>query len=239
MTIPAVTYDNWRDISRLFPKDDETKGARPVLKWAYDTFDDEKIVYASSFGAEAIVLIDLIAQIKPDARIIFIDTELHFPQTYEVIAEIERRFPKLRIQRIKPELTPDEQAARHGSALWKRNPDLCCEIRKVIPMKKALAGKQAWISGLRREQSPERAKTEYINKDNKFKNIKICPLIYWTWEDVWTYIKQRNLPYNKLHDRHYPSIGCMPCTRPVEKDGDSRAGRWAGFSKTECGLHTD
>lgn len=239
MTIPAVTYDNWRDISRLFPKDDETKGAHSVLKWAYDTFDDEKIVYASSFGAEAIVLIDLIAQIKPDARIIFIDTELHFPQTYEVIKEIERRFPKLRIQRIKPELTPDEQAARHGSALWKRNPDLCCEIRKVIPMKKALAGKQAWISGLRREQSPERAKTEYINKDNKFKNIKICPLIYWTWEDVWTYIKLRNLPYNKLHDRHYPSIGCMPCTRPVKKDGDSRAGRWAGFSKTECGLHTD
>lgn len=233
----AVTFENWNQISGEFPFDDNTKGARSVLEWAYKTYDEGDIVYASSFGAEAIVLIDLIQQIKPDAQIVFLDTGLHFPETYEVIDKIQTRFPELRIEKKEPELSLDEQASGYGSALWLRDPNQCCNIRKVIPLKKTLSAKQAWISGLRREQSPTRANTEFINKDEKFQNIKICPLIHWSWDDVWNYIREKGLPYNALHDQQYPSIGCFPCTKPVNAEGDSRAGRWSGSGKTECGLH--
>ncbi|MCH1624043.1 phosphoadenylyl-sulfate reductase [Fredinandcohnia quinoae] len=234
----VTTYDNWIQISNQFNTDDESKGAKAVLEWAYSTYSAEKIVYASSFGAEAIVLIDLIQQCKSDAHIVFLDTGLHFPETYEVIDKIETRFPSLRIERKQPTISLEDQAAQFGTALWRRNPNECCNIRKVIPLKEVLSTKQAWISGLRREQSPSRANTEFINKDDKFKNIKICPLIHWTWDDVWEYLRKRDLPYNILHDHQYPSIGCFPCTHPVSDSGDSREGRWAGIGKTECGLHT-
>ncbi|PLS07131.1 phosphoadenylyl-sulfate reductase [Neobacillus cucumis] len=234
----AITYQNWQQISDTFSFDDETKGALSVLKWAYNTYPDQEIVYASSFGAEAIVLIDLIQQVKPDAHIVFLDTGLHFPETYEVIDKMEARFPTLRIERKQPKVTLDEQAAEYGSALWLRDANQCCNIRKVIPLRETLTAKQAWISGLRREQSPTRANTEFLNKDDKFENIKICPLIHWTWDEVWDYIKKKDLPYNTLHDHNYPSIGCFPCTKPVADGGDSRAGRWVGSGKTECGLHT-
>lgn len=237
MSVP-VTYQNWQPISESFSYDDATKGARAVLEWAYSVYHDDKIVYASSFGAEAIVLIDLIHQVKPDAHIVFLDTDLHFPETYEVIKKIEQRFPTLRIEKKKPELTLDEQAAQYGTALWKRDPNQCCNIRKVIPLRETLITKDAWISGLRREQSPTRANTEFVNKDAKFENIKLCPLIHWTWDEVWEYIRERDLPYNELHDHQYPSIGCFPCTQAVSEDGDTREGRWTGSGKTECGLHT-
>ena len=218
--------------------DDGTKGAKSVLEWAYKRYQEERIVYASSFGAEAIVLIDLISQVKPDAHIVFLDTGLHFLETYEVIDKMEARFPSLKIERKQPALTLDEQGAQYGTALWKRDPNQCCQIRKVIPLREALSSKEAWISGLRREQSPTRQNTEFVNDDAKFGNIKICPLIHWTWDEVWKYIRENNLPYNQLHDQNYPSIGCFPCTQPVGEDGDSREGRWTGMSKTECGLHT-
>ncbi|KIL51770.1 phosphoadenylyl-sulfate reductase [Jeotgalibacillus campisalis] len=234
----AVSYDQWKPCSEAFTIDPETKGAENVLKWAYESYTDQEIVYASSFGAEAIVLIDLIAQIQPSAHIVFLDTDLHFQETYDVIAKMKERFPTLNIELNKPVLTLDEQREAYGSALWKRDPNQCCHIRKVLPLKEALGSKKAWISGLRREQSPTRASTEFINKDEKFKNIKICPLIHWTWEEVWSYIEARNLPYNVLHKQGYPSIGCLPCTSPVSLDGDSRAGRWQQNNKTECGLHT-
>lgn len=234
-----VIFENWQPISQAFSPDDETKGARTVLEWAYNVYPEEKIVYASSFGAEAIVLIDIIQQVKPDAHIVFLDTDLHFPETYEVIRQIEKKFPRLNIEKKKPALTLEEQAAEYGSALWKRDPNQCCQIRKVIPLRETLIKKDAWISGLRREQSPTRAGTEFINKDSKFHNIKICPLIHWTWDEVWSYIRKHDLPYNQLHDHHYPSIGCFPCTQAVGADGDSRAGRWSGMSKTECGLHSN
>ncbi|MGM0903855.1 MAG: phosphoadenylyl-sulfate reductase [Bacillota bacterium] len=234
----AVTYEEWSSISDTFPVDDKTKGALGVLEWAYRVYPKNQIVYASSFGAEAIVLIDLIQQVKHDAHIVFLDTDLHFPETYDVIKKIQEKFPTLRIEMKKPELSLDEQREKFGSALWKRDPNKCCEIRKVIPLRETLSAKQAWISGLRREQSPTRANTEFVNKDDKFKNIKLCPLIHWTWDEVWDYIREKDLPYNQLHDQNYPSIGCFPCTQPVGDDGDSRAGRWSGSGKTECGLHT-
>ncbi|MGG0719623.1 phosphoadenylyl-sulfate reductase [Robertmurraya massiliosenegalensis] len=233
-----ITYDNWQPISHLFEVDEEYKGALSVIEWAFRMYPEEKITYASSFGAEGIVLIDLIHQVKPDAHIVFLDTDLHFPETYEVIEKIEKRFPTLRIEKKKPAFTLERQAEKYGTALWKRDPNQCCHIRKVVPLREAIGEKEAWISGLRREQSPSRAQTEFLNKDDKFKNVKICPLIHWTWDEIWAYIKAHELPYNELHDHLYPSIGCFPCTQPVTKDGDSRAGRWTGSSKTECGLHT-
>ena len=212
------------------------KDALGVVRWAYEQFGDD-LVYACSFGAEAMVLIDLIHQVKPDARLVFLDTDVHFPETIALIERVHETYPHLRIERIRPALTLEEQAAQYGNALWERDPDTCCRIRKVEPMERALSGVRAWLSGLRREQSPTRAKTEFVNLDAKFRSIKICPLIHWTWKDVWKYITQHGLPYNPLHDQGYPSIGCRPCTQPTGGREDSRAGRWVGFGKTECGLH--
>nr|WP_235714713.1 phosphoadenylyl-sulfate reductase [Neobacillus dielmonensis] len=207
-----------------------------IIKWAYQEYNDD-IVYACSFGAEGIVLIDLIHKVKKDARIIFLDTGLHFPETYQLINQVETKYPSLKIQMVVPKLSLKEQSEQFGEELWKQNPNLCCQLRKVEPLREALSGVKAWISGLRREQSLSRSQTDYINKDEKFKNIKVCPLIHWTWNDVMTYIDLNQLPYNPLHDKGYPSIGCAPCTQPIGDSTDSRAGRWAGLSKTECGLH--
>lgn len=223
-------FENWNP-------DDETKGAQAVLEWAYETYGDS-LVYSCSFGAEGMILIDLISKVKKDAQIVFLDTDLHFQETYDLIDRVKAKYPELRIQLKKPDVTLEQQAEEYGSALWKRNPDQCCYIRKIKPLEEVLSGVPAWISGLRREQSPSRANTDFVNKDNRFKSIKVCPLIYWTWDDVWEYIRQNNLPYNELHDHHYPSIGCIPCTSQVLDSNDSRSGRWAGLNKTECGLHT-
>lgn len=231
--------NKWDQLSETIFFDDESKGAEQVLEWAYQTFQNEEIIYASSFGAEAIVLIDIISQIKPDAQIVFLDTGLHFQETYDVIDQIKNRYGTLQIQLKEPEISLDKQRERYGSALWKREPNTCCNLRKVIPLREVLMPKKAWISGLRREQSAVRAHTQFFNEDKKFQNIKICPLIYWTWEEVWAYIRERDLPYNSLHDQGYPSIGCFPCTQSVGANVDSRAGRWSGNTKTECGLHTE
>lgn len=235
MTTSVVTYDQFKDPFAQWQPSDETKGAAGILSWAYDQYGSS-LVYACSFGAEGIVLIDMIAKVKEDADIVFLDTEIHFQETYDLIEKVRARYPKLNIIMKKPELTLEEQAAEHGSALWKRDPNQCCYIRKIKPLEEALSGVTAWISGLRREQSESRKNTDFINKDERFKSVKVCPLIYWTWEDVWDYIQSNNLDYNVLHDQGYPSIGCVPCTSAVEA-GDSRAGRWQGMQKTECGLH--
>lgn len=230
-----LTYENW-DEKEVSMRLEQSPDFLDILKWAYREYGDD-IVYACSFGAEGIVLIDLIHKVNKQAKIIFLDTGLHFPETYELIEKVKNRYPSQQITMVKPKSTLDEQTKWYGEELWRHNPNLCCHMRKVVPLKEALLDVKAWISGLRREQSPTRSQTQYINKDEKFHKIKICPLINWTWEDIMTYIKLNNLPYNPLHDEGYPSIGCAPCTQPVSEQGDHRAGRWAGQSKTECGLH--
>lgn len=238
MSNQLIEYNNFSsDPFTGWTPNDETKGAAHVVEWAYQTYGDS-IVYACSFGAEGIVLIDLIAKVKKDATIVFLDTGLHFPETYELIEKVKRRYPDLQIQMKQPELSVEEQASQYGSALWRRDPNQCCYIRKIKPLEEALSGATAWISGLRREQSPSRSKTNFVNKDERFQSIKVCPLIHWTWDDVWSYIRLNKLDYNELHDQKYPSIGCIPCTSQVEDGGDSRTGRWQGLNKTECGLHT-
>lgn len=233
----SVSYSNFTgDPFKGWVPADSTKGALTILKWAYETYQDS-IVYACSFGAEGVVLVDLISKVQKDAEIVFLDTDLHFQETYDLIDKVQEMYPRLRILLKKPNLTLEEQAEKYGSALWKRNPNQCCYIRKIKPLEEALKGATAWISGLRREQSISRSNTDFINKDERFESIKVCPLIYWTWDDVWDYIKINGLHYNRLHDNNYPSIGCIPCTSQVIDSSDSRAGRWSGFNKTECGLH--
>ncbi|WP_163528720.1 phosphoadenylyl-sulfate reductase [Halobacillus ihumii] len=232
----VLTYDSI--FENPFPDQitaDHKQEALQVLKWAYRSYDD--IVYACSFGAEGIVLIDLISQVKKDAAIVFLDTDVHFQETYDLINQIKERFPELQITMKKPDLTLKEQASKHGDELWNRNPDQCCYIRKIKPLEEALNGATAWVSGLRREQSASRSETNFVNRDDRFRSIKVCPLIHWTWEDVWEHIRANNLPYNELHDQGYASIGCIPCTAPSD-DPNDRSSRWKGFEKTECGLHT-
>lgn len=239
MTREYITYENFTSdpFKDLDPALDRTKGAKQIIEWAYSTYGDS-IVYSSSFSAEGMVLIDLITKVKEDAKIIFLDTDLHFPETYHLIDEVKAKYLELRVELKKPDLTLEQQGEQYGSALWKRDPDQCCYIRKIKPLEDVLSGVPAWISGLRRDQGPSRRHTDFVNKDERFRSIKVCPLIHWTWDEVWDYIKEHELPYNVLHDQQYPSIGCIPCTSQVSGSGDSRAGRWAGFNKTECGLHT-
>ncbi|MBI5286258.1 MAG: phosphoadenylyl-sulfate reductase, partial [Deltaproteobacteria bacterium] len=135
--------------------------------------------------------------------------------------------------------TLEGQARVHGDKLWATNPDLCCKIRKIEPLVEALKGLRCWITGIRREQAPTRANTQVVEWDNKFNLVKVSPLVRWTNKDVWDYIHRNDVPYNILHDKNYPSIGCEPCTKPVKPGEDPRAGRWAGQEKTECGLHKE
>ncbi len=231
-----LTYSTWQEPELKFEVDDTYKGALDVLRWAYQHYGEE-IVYACSFGIEGIVLIDCISKVKPDAKIVFLDTDVHFKETYETIERVKAKYPDLRIEMKKPALTLEEQEKEYGSALWERNPNQCCNIRKLQPLTETLTGAKAWISGLRREQSPTRANVEFINLDKRFESIKICPLIHWTWKDVWRYVSKHDLPYNPLHDKGYPSIGCETCTKPAFTMDDLRSGRWSGQGKTECGLH--
>ncbi len=231
-------YENWSGDMPYFDSNSKTKGALEVLDWAYATYKDE-IVYACSFGVEGVVLIDLISKVNEKAEIVFLDTGLHFDETYDLIQKVKEKYPNLRIKMKKPAQSVNEQADIYGEALWERNPTQCCNLRKIIPLNEELQGVDAWISGLRREQSPLRQSTEYLNKDSKFEAIKVCPLIHWTWKDIWRYVYENDLPYNPLHDQGYPSIGCEVCTAKVLNGEDSRSGRWANQEKTECGLHLD
>ncbi|MFB6466171.1 phosphoadenylyl-sulfate reductase [Cytobacillus sp. Hz8] len=231
-----LTYNDWIKPIRDFEVDETYKGALNVLDWAYKHYGED-IVYACSFGIEGIVLIDLISKVKPDAKIIFLDTDVHFKETYETIERVKEKYPQLKIEMKRPKLTLQDQVEQYGDRLWESNPDLCCRIRKLASLRETLTDAKSWISGLRREQSETRKNVEFINLDPKFQSIKICPLIHWSWKEVWRYVYKQQLPYNPLHDRGYPSIGCTHCTAPVFNEEDLRSGRWKGKGKTECGLH--
>ena len=230
-----LTYDSCSEESL---KTISFKESLECLKWAYKEYGEE-IVYACSLGAESSVLLHLISKIKPNARITFIDTSLHFKETYEILKEVKEKYHDFHINSIHSSLSLEDQENQYGAKLWEKNPNQCCQIRKIEPLKEELKKYKAWISGLRRSQSETRARIEYLNMDHKFKMIKICPLIHWKWEEIWMYIKLHKLPYHELHDKGYPSIGCEVCTKPVFGEGDSRQGRWLNHQKTECGLHMD
>lgn len=215
--------------------DVETLEALDIVRIGLDSFPGD-VAIASSFGAEDVVLIDLAAKAGLSFRVFTLDTDFLFPETYALIEELEARYG-FAVERCRAALTPAEQALVHGEALWAREPDRCCAIRKVEPLKEKLRTLGAWITGIRRDQAPARANAKKIEWDEKFELWKFNPLADWTSDRVWSYVRANSIPYNVLHDRNYPSIGCTYCTRPVNPGEDPRAGRWSGFSKTECGLH--
>jgi phosphoadenosine phosphosulfate reductase len=219
------------------PRDEaESWSAEQVLRWGFERFGRD-IAIASGFGAEGMVLIDVASRIKIQFRVFTLDTDFFFPESYALIETVERRYG-IRVERCRPQLTPAEQARVHGEALWARDPEHCCRLRKVEPLKRKLKEVAAWVAAIRRDQTAARANVAKVEWDNRFSLIKLNPLADWTHEQVWNYIRTREVPYNPLHDRDYPSIGCTHCTRPVQIGEDLRAGRWAKLDKTECGLHT-
>jgi phosphoadenosine phosphosulfate reductase len=198
-----------------------------------------RAILACSFGAEDVVLVDMIQRIRPGTPLFYLDTDFLFEETYEVRDRIVAKYGLTAEQaiQVKSQLTPDQQAAEHGPALWARDPDLCCQLRKVEPLSRVLRGYAAWITGIRRDQAPSRAHAALIDWDSKFGLVKVNPLASWSAADVWRYIQAHDVPYNPLHERNYPSIGCTHCTAPILPGEDPRSGRWKSFAKTECGLH--
>jgi phosphoadenosine phosphosulfate reductase len=217
--------------------------AEGVLSWSLERFPAGRLVLASSFGPEDVVLIDMCADLRRFPRVVTLDTGRLPQQTHDVIASIRARYG-LKIETQLPDAARTAEIVDvHGPNLFYESVELrrlCCRVRKVDPLRRALSGARAWITGLRREQSLSRAGVGVLEWDEEFGLVKINPLADWTDADVWHRIRERGLPYNRLHDAGYPSVGCAPCSRPVEPGGDPRSGRWwwenPGAAK-ECGLH--
>ena len=196
-----------------------------------------KIALACSFGGPAgMVLLDMIAKRDVSVPVYFLDTGLLFEETYALVDRLRKRYGIEPIA-VRPELTVPQQNARYGEALWARDPDACCNLRKVVPQRQFLETFDAWITGIRRDQSASRRNVDVVSRNGKTGLAKIAPLAQWTSKDIWSYVVAHDVPYNPLNDRGYPSLGCTHCTRAVAPNEDPRAGRWSGTNKLECGLH--
>lgn len=213
----------------------EANPAEDVVRWVTDRYAP-KVVLACSFGAEDCVLVDMVSRLEVEVTAFYLDTGLLFPETYATRDRLTARYG-IRFVRVRPAQDVEAQAATHGSALWRRAPDRCCALRKVEPLRAHLSTQDAWVTGVRREQSPQRATAPHVGWDARFGLVKASPLATWTHADVQRYLHERAVPHNPLHAKGFPSIGCWPCTRAVRPGEDPRAGRWAGQVKTECGLH--
>lgn len=213
----------------------ESWSPQQVLAWTFETFGDG-VAISSAFGAEGMVLIDMASRVRKDFRVFTIDTDFLFPETHSLIDRIEQKY-EIKVERVFSLLSPEEQQRLHGAALWSRDPDLCCNLRKVEPLRRKLSGLNAWITSIRRDQTSVREGARKIGWDEKFGLVKVNPIADWTSKQVWRYLHAHSVPYNSLHDQNYPSIGCTHCTRAIQPGEDARAGRWPGTAKTECGLH--
>ena len=214
----------------------ETATAQEILRWAVERFAP-RFTMATAFGPEGMVILHMLAEIAPDTPIFNLDTGYQFPETLELRERVKQRYG-IEVEFKRPELTVEQYEQLHGGPLYKTKPDQCCAERKIRVLHEAVRGMHAWASGIRRDQSPDRAKAAIVGWDKKFSLVKVSPLANWTKKDVWKMIVDHDIPYNPLHDQGYTSIGCWPCTRAVMFGEDERAGRWSGFAKTECGLHT-
>jgi phosphoadenosine phosphosulfate reductase len=220
---------------REVPAGVEAWSPEDVLRWGFRTFGDE-VEMATGFGVEGMVLLDIALQLNPRLKVFTGDTEFLFAETYNLIDRVEKRYG-IKVERLYSALTPSQQAQSHGPALWEHDPDQCCRLRKIEPLTAKLAELKAWITAIRRDQSAHRARAGKVEWDSRFRLVKLNPIVDWTEQKVWSYAQSNKVPYNPLHDQHYLSIGCTHCTRSVKPGEDARAGRWAGFEKTECGLH--
>ena len=227
------TYDQ-ETLSRL-GAELENSTPQEILRWAVEEFQPGLTLACSFGGPTGMVLLDMIMQIDPSVEVFYLDTDFLFPETYRLRDVCEQRYSFKPIG-YKSLLTPQAQAEKYGEALWLRDPDQCCEVRKVEPNTRALEGKRAWISGVRRDQAKTRANIGIVEWDSKFELVKLAPLANWDERQVWSYIVEHDVPYNELHNRNYPSIGCTHCTKPVNAGEDPRSGRWQGFDKEECGI---
>lgn len=228
---PTVSSQQVNEWSRQW----EGAPAEAVLRWAVETFHP-RLALACSFQAEDMVILHMLTGITKRPRVFYLDTGLLFEETYQMRDQVLERYD-VELLQYKSDLSLAQQAIEHGPNLWEREPDLCCNLRKVQPLRRALADLDAWITGIRREQTPERRHAGVVEWDARFGLVKINPLATWTARQVQEFITDHDIPNNPLHSIGYPSIGCIPCTAPVRHGEDPRSGRWRGFTKTECGLH--
>jgi len=214
----------------------EQAAPEQILEWALHEYRD-RIALACSFGGPTgLVALDMALAMDSSVTVYYLDTDLLFPQTYALIERVSKRYGISPIA-VASELSLEEQSELYGEALWKRNPDRCCELRKVEPQARFLQDYAAWITGVRRDQTRDRLSTPVVQWDQRFELVKVSPFVSWDEQMVWTYVRAHDLDYNELHDRSYPSIGCTHCTRAVEAGADARSGRWPDVAKLECGLH--
>lgn len=224
---PAVL----KEISDQF----ETANPSEILRWGVETFGS-KLALSTGFGPEGVVLMHLLSQIAPETTVFYLDTDLLFQETYELRDKLTARLG-IQFTRIHSGISLEAQAAEFGPALWSHNPDQCCNLRKVVPLRRFLATQKAWITAIRRDQTATRAGAGLVEWDKANGLVKLNPLANWNHKQVWAHVMEHKLPYNSLHDTGYPSIGCWPCTKAVAQGGDPRSGRWVGLEKTECGIH--
>ncbi len=220
------------DLARAASDMDDWSADR-ILAWAAGS---GRAAFSTGFGAEGCVLIHLIASARLPVDVFTLDTGVLFPETYALWHALEHRYG-ITIRGVVPHETIEQQAVTFGPALWTREPDRCCGLRKLAPLAEALESADLWITAIRRDQTADRAAALVVEPDSRYGLIKVNPLVRWTAKDVWRFIHDNDVPYNPLHDQGYPSIGCQPCTTRVAEGEDPRAGRWRGREKNECGLH--
>jgi phosphoadenosine phosphosulfate reductase len=217
----------------------ESAEPQAILRWAIEEYRD-RLTMATAFGAEGCCLIAMIAAIRAETGfapdIFNLETGYQFPETLALRDRLQEKYG-LPIRFVRSRETVAQMEERFGGPIYGTDPDHCCYLRKVVPLREALRGYDAWITALRRDQTPERANAPVVGWDDGRGMVKINPLANWTKTQVWDYVRAHDVPTNPLHERGYPSIGCWPCTRPVRDGNDERAGRWAGTAKRECGLH--
>lgn len=221
--------------AEIFGDDLENAAPLETLTWASERYG-RRLSFATALGPEGCVIVDLIGRHRLPIDIFTIDTGFLFAETHQLRKRLQDRYG-LTIRRVTPALSVNEQAAAHGERLWERMPDRCCHLRKIAPLHGELAKVDAWITGIRRDQTAARAAARVVEWDENFRIIKVNPMVHWTKPDVWNHLRTHDVPVNPLHSHGYPSIGCTHCTTAVRAGEDERAGRWRGNIKTECGLH--
>lgn len=221
----------------------EIHAPQDLIAWLLQRRED-RVIFTTGFGMEGCVLIDMVSRALTargaTKAVHYLDTHFLFAETHALRERLAQRYPNIRFVNAGTKLTPDEQARLHGPELWKRNPEHCCALRKVAPMAMLLEGAEAWVTAIRRSQSEARASISTAEWDGGFRLVKISPLAAWSRADVLAYAQANHVPYNELHDKGYPSIGCTHCTSSVagaSASDYSREGRWPDMQKTECGLH--
>ena len=211
-----------------------------LIEWSFSRFDHEATVVTTAFGMEGCALIDMFSRFTSKLTVAYIDTGFFFPETKKLIQQMEEKYSQLQFEQWESPISIAHQEHSYGEALWNNNPNLCCHVRKVVPMKINIQSFQIWTTAVRKSQTKQRKNTAVLSWDWTYEILKFCPLINWTRSDVWAYIQKNKVPFNQLHLQEFPSIGCTHCTKSVpgsSPNDDSRAGRWQGTEKTECGLH--